>query len=62
MTSVDHTGSSAANTDYTTACFKDALRQFGNIGLFADTHDWLVIDNPYRRPLRSRVPQALELR
>ena len=55
MTSINHTGSSAAKTNHTTAHFKDALKQFGAITLFADTHDWVMVDNPYRRPLRPRL-------
>src|SRR5262245_6139646 len=45
MTNHDHTNA--------TAHFSDSLREFADIELFADTHDWLMVDNPYRRPLRT---------
>ncbi|HEX9991929.1 MAG TPA: iron-containing redox enzyme family protein [Acidimicrobiales bacterium] len=40
--------------------FRDCLLQFGDSELFADTEEWLSIDNPYRRTLRPHVFKYLD--
>jgi hypothetical protein len=60
MTSNNRTGNAPQKTDHASAHFRDALDQFGGIDLFADTHDWVTADNPYRRPLRPRVLKHLD--
>jgi mannose-6-phosphate isomerase-like protein (cupin superfamily) len=59
MTSTNSTGNAPQKTDHAAAHFDDALNQFGGIDLFADTHNWVIPDNPYRRPLRPRVLKHL---
>jgi hypothetical protein len=40
--------------------FRDCLLQFGDTPLFADTEEWLSLDNPYRRTLRPHVFRYLD--
>ena len=41
------------------AHFQDALELFAGNPLFADAHEWVINDNPFRRSLRPRVLKYL---
>lgn len=40
--------------------FRDALLRFGSCPLFGNTEEWLMEDNPYRRPLRPQVLRYMD--
>lgn len=40
--------------------FRDALLRFGSCPLFGNTEEWLMEDNPYRRPVRPQVLRHMD--
>ena len=40
--------------------FRAALQEFGKCPLFGNTEEWLMEDNPYRRPIRPQVLRYMD--